>query len=65
MTIEALVPPKPNEFERVVLSGARRDALATMLSAMSSSGSRKLRFAGMSLIHSQEADHSLDGAGRA
>src|ERR1700730_1509122 len=44
--IDALVPPNPNELESTVVIDAARALFATMLRSTSTSGSRKLIFAG-------------------
>src|ERR1700736_1686658 len=46
ITMEAFVPPKPNEFERTMSIFAERDSFATMSRSTSSSGARKLMFGG-------------------
>src|SRR5438093_2779811 len=46
ITMEAFVPPKPNEFETTVRIDAGRGSFATMFRSTSSSAVRKFMFAG-------------------
>src|SRR5437870_6307943 len=53
ITMEAFVPPNPNEFETTVRSNAGRGSFATMLRSTSSSGVRKFIFAGRNWCRSE------------